>query len=71
MNEVDKNRQTPLHLAASWGYIDIVKKFIDKGAYRFLKDKDGRTPEQEAAENDHEAVRSLLENYKPGKSSYV
>ena len=45
-----------------------IKRKIHNGAYRFLKDKDGYTPEQEAAENDHEAVQSLLET--PGRVLY-
>lgn len=61
--QVGDNEFTLLHLAAQWGYTDLVKALIvAKGAGVNTKDKDRRTPLHLAAENGHkEVVDALLE----------
>ena len=35
--------QTPLHISAQYGYIDIVRSLLDAGADRTIRDNDGHT----------------------------
>lgn len=45
INTANQWGETPLHLAAAMGRIDIIERFIDKGAQKDLMDKWGRTPQ--------------------------
>ena len=49
INEKDKDGQTPLHLAAQKGYVDIARALIDKGADVNAKNNYGGTPLRLAA----------------------
>lgn len=40
----DIEGQTPLHLAASYGNTRIVRRLLLKGANRYLKNNEGKTP---------------------------
>lgn len=40
----DIDGQTPLHLAASYGNTRIVRRLLLKGANRYLKNNEGKTP---------------------------
>ena len=42
----DNEGQTPLHLAASYGNTRIVRRLLLKGANRYLKNNEGKTPER-------------------------
>jgi ankyrin repeat protein len=43
VNEADRNGQTALHGAASWGWNDVVKTLADHHANLLAKDARGRT----------------------------
>ena len=43
--------QTPIHLAAKWGRLDVIKFLIEAGADLEIKDRKGRTPLHEADES--------------------
>ncbi|XP_072953068.1 potassium channel KOR1-like isoform X1 [Typha angustifolia] len=56
----DYDGRSPLHLAASEGYEDIVLFLIREGVDVNLTDKFGNTPLLEAVKNGHDCVASLL-----------
>ncbi len=65
-NEIDINDEecgvTPLHLASSIGYIDIIRMLLEKGADINAQDNYGQTPLYYASgQNNVEIVRMLLE----------
>ena len=43
IDAVDKQKQTPLHLATAYGNTQIVKKLLVKGADRDIKNKKRQT----------------------------
>ncbi|WP_353279010.1 ankyrin repeat domain-containing protein [Wolbachia endosymbiont (group B) of Longitarsus flavicornis] len=62
INAEDKDGNTPLHNAASKGYLNVVKYLIEKGANLEAKDHDGRTPIYDASWNGHlDIVKCLIE----------
>ena len=62
INTRNKYRQTPLHLAATGGHIEIVRLLLEKGADINARDIKG-TPLHWAASRGHlEVVRWLVEN---------
>jgi ankyrin repeat protein len=60
LGERDYFDQTPLHLAAIGGDVDVAKALIGKGAAIEATNKAGRTPLYLAAENCHADVAALL-----------
>lgn len=40
----DDNTYTPLHAAASWGHVDILRYLVSKGGDINITDEDGETP---------------------------
>jgi hypothetical protein len=62
VNQEDRSRQTPLHIAASEGHADVVKFLVEKyDAYIGARDKDDWTPLHSACFNGHlEACRYLI-----------
>lgn len=57
---------TPLHVAAVWGRINVVKMLIEYGGDVFSLDDDGKTPLDYADEQNHSSVAKYLkdaENY--------
>jgi len=61
VNTVDNSNQTPLHLACTRGFSDVVSFLIEKGAYIHAKDNFGSTPLHLAADyGHHDIVQSLL-----------
>lgn len=63
INAVDDRGNTPLHLAASNGREEIVRKLITAGADSKLKNSDGYTPLLRAcAQGESACVKALLES---------
>ena len=57
----DKAKNTPLHLAAQYGHIDMVDLLLSKGASIEAKCPYGKTPLHYAAQGDHtETIKLLL-----------
>ncbi|PQQ15447.1 hypothetical protein Pyn_28840 [Prunus yedoensis var. nudiflora] len=59
-NKTDYDGRSPLLVAASKGYEDIIHFLIDQGADAEISDKFGNTPLLEAIKNGHDQVASLL-----------
>ncbi|ONI09416.1 hypothetical protein PRUPE_5G237000 [Prunus persica] len=59
-NKTDYDGRSPLLVAASKGYEDIIGFLIDQGANAEISDKFGNTPLLEAIKNGHDQVASLL-----------
>ncbi|KAI5330578.1 hypothetical protein L3X38_029976 [Prunus dulcis] len=59
-NKTDYDGRSPLLVAASKGYEDIIGFLIDQGADAEISDKFGNTPLLEAIKNGHDRVASLL-----------
>ena len=51
---------TPLMYAAKYGYTDLVKLFLEKGAKKDLKDNNGNTAKDHAIKNNHPETAALL-----------
>ncbi|XP_047312179.1 potassium channel SKOR-like [Impatiens glandulifera] len=66
----DYDGRSPLHLAASRGYEDVVMFLIQSGVDINAKDKFGNTPLLEAVKNGHDRIASLL-RYEGGASLKV
>jgi ankyrin repeat protein len=60
VNDVDTNANTPLHLAATNGYLKIVECLIRKGANLKAKNQDGNTALHLAAKNGYLDIVELL-----------
>ena len=56
----DKEGSAPLHLAAWWGYADVVEALVRAGADVSLEDDSGQTPLELAAREGHEKVANIL-----------
>lgn len=62
-NETDILRNTPLHMAAFYGYERIIDLLIQNGAEVNATNEAGRTPLYNAVDADHvQAVEALLSN---------
>jgi len=60
INAKDIAGNTPLHLAARYGFVNVVKVLIASGADVNAKDANGMTPLQIASKMGHQAVVDLL-----------
>ena len=52
--------ETPLHVAATAGQVDIARLLLDRGAHVNAKDQDGDTPLHQAVKEKRRAVAQLL-----------
>ena len=59
---VDKDGNTPLHLAAAYGHKKIADLLVNRGANIEAINKSGRTPMHMALYNEHTEVASLFNN---------
>ena len=59
-NAKDRYGNTPLHVAAAWGYADVVKMLLDHYAYVNARDNSGATPLHRAAAYGRADIARLL-----------
>ena len=62
VNHRDVDERTPLHVAASWGYLRLARYLLEKGAERDAKNIKGKTPLDEAIFNRREQMMEMLSN---------
>ena len=60
INATDSKGYTPLHWAADWGQVDVVKYLLSKGANPQARGKSGWTPLQASEAEGHMTVSRLL-----------
>lgn len=61
----DKDKKTPLHLAAEHGQAALVKLLLDRGADPLIRESEGRSALHSAVHsNKQEVVRTILEHLK-------
>uniref|UniRef100_A0A7N4Q110 Uncharacterized protein n=1 Tax=Sarcophilus harrisii TaxID=9305 RepID=A0A7N4Q110_SARHA len=60
VNELDKMKRTPLHLACANGYTDLVSLLLEKKCELNLLDDDNRTPLMKAIECQQEECATIL-----------
>ena len=63
VDAVNKWGQTALHLAASWGKIQVVEALLNAGADKAVKSNIGETALDEAQEQNHPAIVKLLRDW--------
>ena len=61
VNARDDNGETPLHVSAGSGHLDVVRLLMEKGADLFAEDKEGRTPSTCAQLFGHKEVEKCLQ----------
>ncbi len=62
VNAQDRNKRTPLHIAAAHNALKIIEILVNNGATIHAKDNAGNTPLHKAAEKGHlNAINALLE----------
>ena len=61
VNAQDNDNTTALHQCSSYGYLEICTLLIEHGAILDLKNKNGQTPLEIAAEQKHSEIINLLE----------
>jgi ankyrin repeat protein len=59
-NSLDKDRDTPLHVASLKGHTDVVKMLLDRGAKANAKDRWGLTALHVAARGGYQDIAELL-----------
>ena len=64
INVTDDDAETPLHVAAEDGTLEIVKYLVEKGANVNAVNEDGRTPAEEAAREGNTAIAEFLRSCK-------
>lgn len=60
LDKQDAEGNTPLHLAAGGGFIEVVKELLEQGASPTVENKQGLTPLHLAAKGGHREVVKLL-----------
>lgn len=62
IDQGDAKGNTPLHEAARWGHIEVIKFLISKGANPKLKSKDGSSALHIASQNaKNDTIKYLVE----------
>ena len=59
-NAADKAGQTPIHIAASFGYTEIIKFLVPLADNHNAPDKNGQTPTHVAARHRHFEIVNIL-----------
>lgn len=67
MDAVDKDGQTPLHLAVSYHYVKIILILLERGANRKAADHAGTTPLKVAKRGGSQKRAGLLHSHKVRK----
>ncbi len=62
-NTKDIDGETPLHKAAFWGHVDVVKLLLVYGADPTVKDEGGRTPLDLARAGGHRKIVSVIKEW--------
>ena len=62
LEETDYDCNTPLHLAATSGQLEICRLIVQKVEYKSTKNAKGKTPLQLAASGGHVSVKNLIES---------
>jgi hypothetical protein len=66
VNQPGEFNLTPMHMACSWGHVDLVKFLHSHGARLNLMDDHGRTPIELAREDYAEALKMPKEKWPEG-----
>jgi len=62
-NVRDEDGYTPLHNAALWGHVDVVRLLLEHGADPSIRNRGGKTPLDVARWSGHREVASLMERW--------
>ena len=63
INARDERGFTPLHGAASYGHVAVVRVLLAQGADTNVKARDGQTPLDAASREGHQAIVALLRQH--------
>ena len=66
----DDKGETALHLAVQSGHSLIVKKLVQKGANKLIRNKEGKLPADIAKENNFDYILQMLEEKQPFLENY-
>ncbi|UYV71863.1 hypothetical protein LAZ67_9000785 [Cordylochernes scorpioides] len=71
LDSLSLKKQTPLHLAAEYGRLDVCTTLIEMKANASIRDSNGQIPLLLAAENDHPDVVQLFLRQRPDLMSHA
>jgi ankyrin repeat protein/class 3 adenylate cyclase len=67
-NSIDYGKRSALHLAASYGHLDVVQYLLESGSNTHAVDRLGRTPMDDAQDAGHHSIQKLLGRFTSSKS---